>query len=159
MCDVCHAPVHQGLLDVTGTVAGGLTWRRRPRPAGAHVRDADAVRTKLDALFAPDATRPRLGGADGRSGVPGRAQSAGADFGARPSSAGFHSRPNLGVSNTQVQELAMALKKMGYTRAEGERQVRWAIAQLMAERGAHGRGPGTLEPLDEADILMKALRG
>ena len=53
----------------------------------------------------------------------------------------------------------MALKKMGYTRVEGERQVRWAIAQLMEERAAHGCGSDSQEPLDEGDILMKALRG
>ena len=50
LCDVCHALVHQGLLDITGTADGRLQWRRLPLAVDVKVRDATALRDKLDAL-------------------------------------------------------------------------------------------------------------
>lgn len=52
VCDVCHSLLHQGLLEVTGSVDSGLQWRPRPRGQGIQPRDADALRERLRCLDA-----------------------------------------------------------------------------------------------------------
>ncbi len=50
VCDVCHALIHQGLLDVIGSPDIGLIWQPRPRGTGVKVRDLAGLRARLASL-------------------------------------------------------------------------------------------------------------
>ena len=50
LCDMCHALVHKGLLDVTGSPATGLTWTPRPSAPGAETRDRQVLHAELRVL-------------------------------------------------------------------------------------------------------------
>ena len=182
LCDVCHALVHAGLLEVTGAADGRLEWRRRPVSGEATVRDAAALRAMLDTLEAELAAS--VTSLDGAGGPP--------DPGARaapfvppgtwtvlpptgerrpPTSMDAAGRSPRACANQMVGDLAEALNRLGFARSESEGRVRWAIAAMLAEQaeqagqaekaGRAGREQRTrsVEALDEADVLMKALSG
>jgi len=58
VCDRCHALIHAGLLDVSGSPYTDLTWSPRPVSPAAKLRDARAVSARareIGALLAPAA--------------------------------------------------------------------------------------------------------
>jgi hypothetical protein len=227
VCDVCHALLHKGLLEVTGSPDGKLEWRPRPLDTNVKLREAAGVRARLAELepeiAAAAARRAELGGsqlggseaagamsagADTRypsAGADTRSPSAGPDTGypsagadtphpsagadtrypsagadtrypsagadTRYPSAGADTRhPSAGADTrrrsaadpydpARIRDLAEGLKRLGCTLAEGERRVRDAITALLAQQRTSPGASGAYVPLDEADILRKAIRG
>jgi len=56
VCDQCHAMIHAGLLEVSGSPYTDLTWRPRPVSPAAKLRDARAVSARareIGALLPP----------------------------------------------------------------------------------------------------------
>ena len=168
VCDVCHALLHQGLLEVMGSPDGKLDWHRRPLDTGVMLRESVTLLARLAELDAEIAAA-KVGRAEpGGSGAAG-AMSAGADT--RDPSAGADTqdpsagadtrRPSAGdpYDAARVRDLAEGMRAFGCTLAEGKRRVRDAITALLTEQRTSPGASGAYTPLDDADILLKALRG
>lgn len=136
VCDVCHALLHEGLLEVTGSPEAGLTWRRRPRSATVSLRDVDSLKQHLHAL----PTGPVIPASQ----TYGRLDSAGACAVA----------PD---DRWRLRDLAVALRKLGFSRQDSEERVAAAFDALVAERPPESSWEAPFP--DEADILMRALHG
>ena len=155
VCDVCHALLHKGLLEVTGTPDAGLIWQPRPIGTAAKVRDVAALRTRLRQLPGERPTLP-----------PPRAVPLPAAW---PTPQSYPARFAVADATARVTELAQGLVRLGFTRAEGEQRVRWAIAALSAASHAASQaeagGPSASGPLvapdpgDDEAVLLHALRG
>jgi hypothetical protein len=50
VCDLCHAAIHEGLLDVSGSKVTGLVWQPRPASPMAKLRQVDDLRETLRKL-------------------------------------------------------------------------------------------------------------
>lgn len=50
VCGICHALLHKGLLEVTGSPETGLMWQPRPLDPAARVRDIEALEERLNEL-------------------------------------------------------------------------------------------------------------
>ena len=64
----------------------------------------------------------------------------------------------------RVSDLAKGLLRLGWSRADGERCVRAAIAALSAERRSSMQRTGAARagghpPLDDAAVLLRAMKG
>ena len=164
VCDVCHALLHKGLLEVTGSAHTGLTWQPRPVATGVKVRDAAALcarvrelGTILAAPVAPTVGRGRPEPGATRCSIadrlPGAAQSTAVDSPQRAAKSTPVDTPN------RVRELAWGLMRLGFTRAESEHRVRAAIAAPAAVQPSETGRSRAPEHLDDAAILMQALRG
>ena len=182
VCDTCHALLHKGLLEVTGSVDSGLVWRRHPMSPDARLRDVEQLRERLaEMIVREEADRctestyvdgPAAGPAGdpfdpatavAAAGRPAPAPAPGAATGRSESTYvdGPAMRPPPGISagdaGRRLQDLHRALVRLGYPRREAEERIGAAVAALAAARPS---GPGLrFELPDEADILMRALRG
>jgi hypothetical protein len=167
VCDTCHALIHRGLLEVSGSPDEGLRWRRKPLASDVELRDVDALREQLRALVerAPETAT------SGQS----RRLAAGPRFPAPTEStivdSGPASRAAFPITRQRVLDLAEGLVAMGCRRSEAEERVRYAVAALMTERAAASRaaapgaepaeaaaGSPAVEPLDDESILLRAMR-
>lgn len=63
VCDLCHAAIHEGLLDVSGSKVTGLVWQPRPASPMAKLRQVDDLRETLRKLESSlgDGCRPSTG--------------------------------------------------------------------------------------------------
>jgi hypothetical protein len=50
VCDICHALLHSGRLEVTGSPTAGVTWIRRPVDPTTRLREVASVEAKLAEL-------------------------------------------------------------------------------------------------------------
>lgn len=153
VCDRCHAMLHVGLLDVSGSPENVLTWTRRPIAAGAKVRDAEALRSRLRELVAtipppaapvyrPLEPRPRAPYANPES----------------PRGDWFTEIPPVTDANLNlVRDLAEGLIRLGWKRAESEERIRAAIRSLAEEAHAQRTPDQAYEPPSEVAILQRAL--
>jgi len=173
VCDLCHAMIHAGLLEVSGSPYTGLTWSPRPVSPAAKLRDARAVCARareIGALLAPAAQDDsnaigassesrRAGGGELERPVSRRIDTS-IPFGELSevpvsrhgdTPPGWHELVGAQQSrhvdtDARVRELADVLVSLGFSRSDGRRIVEAAFAALAGQAQT-----------DEA-ILREALR-
>jgi len=144
VCDQCHAMIHAGLLEVSGSPYTGLTWSPRPVSAAAKLRNASAVCARareIGALFAPaqsarsrhvDTSSP----ADELAEISEVAETTVSRRGDPP--AGWRELAGGQVSrrgdpDDRVRELTEALVSLGFSRSDGRRLVEAAFEALAGQ--------------------------
>lgn len=163
VCDRCHALIHAGLLDVSGSPGRGMIWKPRPLSAAARLRDAQALSARARALISTgtrlrNPVRQTLKAVSTAVDNPPRMSAP--TTGARMSTAVDNPPPmaapwsdtrmstavDTGADHLRV--LAAALTKLGYSRTESERRVQAAATDL-ATVGV---------PVGDAEVIRRALR-
>jgi len=155
VCDQCHAMIHAGLLEVTGSPYTELTWSPRPVSPAARLRDARAVSaraTEIGSSLAPTAQEDSNApiGASPKSGRAGdgehaRQVSRHVDTSIRTdvSAEALESRrggtptgwrelararvSRRGDTNVRIRELTDALVSLGFSRSDGRQLVEAAL--------------------------------
>ncbi len=144
VCRICHAMIHEGLLEVTGSVDSGLTWKPHPVDPTVKVYNAEALHQLLKALVAKVPTPAAPEGEDGKDGFP------------RPRSR--MTMQSRYVDSHRLEALIEALTDFGFRKSDSEERVRWAVATLIREKSADPDGPAEPEPLDDQEIINKAFQ-
>ncbi|MGE3166500.1 MAG: HNH endonuclease [Planctomycetota bacterium] len=116
VCDRCHALIHAGRLEVSGTVDGRLEWRPRPWSDATRPRCARELGERLRSLV-------------GEVHGPGQ-------VGREPSRSSMLRDPVSTNADTQrVEALAQGLIRRGYRKSEAVARIEHAFARL-AEGGS-----------------------
>ncbi|MGE3962636.1 MAG: HNH endonuclease, partial [Planctomycetota bacterium] len=129
VCDRCHALIHAGRLEVSGTVDGGLEWRPRPWSDATRLRCARELGERLRSLVG-EAHETEVPVANEATRDP---------------------RPRDPVSTNadtqRVEALAQGLLRLGYRKSEAVARVEHAFTQL-AEVGSS---------TDDGEVLRLAI--
>ncbi|MGE3167181.1 MAG: HNH endonuclease [Planctomycetota bacterium] len=129
VCDRCHALIHAGRLEVSGTVDGGLEWRPRPCTDATRLRCARELGERLRSLVGEaHETEVRVDNEAIRDPRPRDPVSTNAD-------------------TQRVEALAQGLLRLGYRKSEAVARVEHAFARL-AEEGSS---------TDDGEVLRLAM--
>jgi hypothetical protein len=135
VCGRCHAAIHAGLLDVSGTPEEGLKWKARPLDPAAQVCDVDALQQKVREL---EAEMPPPPSGDRR--VPG-------------------SPPEEDLLNEgRIRDIVDSLVSFKWGRKASDEMVRRAIVDLIHEQRQSPDWTGTPRVPTDEEIIEKVLR-
>lgn len=142
VCRNCHALIHKGFLQVTGTARTGFRWQPHPTFKDNTSTDVDTILEELRALKA-ELPAPAM--------VP-QDMALGSQHEPRPE---LPPHPD----HRRFEDQVAVLVKMGCSREDAEERVRWAFYMLLEQRRAEAGEDGTFELPDESTVLYYAIRG
>lgn len=152
VCNICHALIHDGLLEVTGSPDTGLKWQQRPADSAVELRDTEAFLAKARELQESTPIPETTESSPNSAPLPQPGPYPNADGDADPTD------PAAEGYKRTVNDLSQWLSKQGWPRREARERVKWAIATLKREQAADPDHTGSTGLPDEADILLKLLR-
>lgn len=146
VCDQCHAGIHQGIVELRGSVSSGLEWCPRPRTPSARIREAEVLRDRLRELRdmrPPSVRRPDWSHQDrGRGAIV-----------APLSEVSTASDIDMNSARSTVEQLVAALAcglaKLGFPKSDAEQRVRKTVSAFVQRE----------LPLTEGEILRYAISG
>jgi hypothetical protein len=133
LCCTCHALIHAGLLELTGTPLTGLKWKAKADELTFDLeKELEQLSSSPEIRYVGDSERSESGPCHSE----------------RSESARFHSERSDSIPQHTL-ELARALINLGCTKEDSRRRIEkaWAIASKISKK-----------PTDE-EILRLALRG